>query len=226
MLTHDGREQAAEPAAPHVQRRENGEEPRVEALRHLQRVAGNAAVGSLMQREPAEEVDSVVRSGGSPLPDATREKMEGSFGADFSSVRVHTDSGAASSAKSVQANAYTVGEHVVFDQGKYSPGSSDGEQTLAHELTHVLQQRSGPVDGTAGPDGLKVSDPGDRFERAADETAAAVTSGGAAAPAAAGGGGVQREAMPPEEEEELQTDAVQRQAAPGVEEEEEEPLPA
>ena len=55
----------------------------------------------------------------------------------------------------VNANAYTVGSNIVFQRDRYDPGSPDGKVTLAHELTHVVQQRSGPVDGTPAGGGSR-----------------------------------------------------------------------
>jgi hypothetical protein len=102
--------------------------------------------------------------------------MESRFGQDFSNVRVHTDSAASESAKSVNAQAYTVGSDIVFQSGNYNPGSDSGKHMLAHELTHVVQQRSGPVDGSDAGGGVKVSDPSDRFEREASANADAIMS--------------------------------------------------
>jgi hypothetical protein len=102
--------------------------------------------------------------------------MEGRFGQSFGDVRVHTDEKASQSAESVGANAYTVGSDIVFRSGQFDTSSSTGQRTLAHELTHVVQQRSGPVDGTDAPGGIRLSDPSDRFEQAAESTAAAVMS--------------------------------------------------
>ena len=79
-------------------------------------------------------------SSGRPLDSATRAFFEPRFGTDFSHVRVHTDSRAAESARSVNALAYTVGRDVVFGAGQYAPGSSEGKRLMAHELTHVVQQ--------------------------------------------------------------------------------------
>ena len=62
---------------------------------------------------------------------------------DFSRVRVHTDAAAAESARAVDALAYTVGDHIVFGEGQYTPGTSAGRALLAHELVHVIQQRGG-----------------------------------------------------------------------------------
>ena len=69
----------------------------------------------------------------------------------------------------MSAHAYTVGSNIVFQRGAYDPGSTGGQTLLAHELTHVVQQRSGPVDGTPAAGGVSVSDPSDRFEVEAAE---------------------------------------------------------
>ena len=71
-----------------------------------------------------------------------RAFFEPRFGQDLSHVRVHTDGAAQQSARDVNALAYTVGPHVVFGAGRYAPGTLDGQRLLAHELTHVVQQRS------------------------------------------------------------------------------------
>jgi hypothetical protein len=85
-------------------------------------------------------VHEMLRSPGQPLDQATRAFMEPRFGHDFSQVRVHTDAKAAESARAVNALAYTVGRDVVFGEGQYSLGMTQGRRLLAHELTHVLQQ--------------------------------------------------------------------------------------
>lgn len=79
---------------------------------------------------------------GFPLDRATRVFVESSFGHDFGEVRVHADSQAAESARSVNALAYTVGRDIVFDTGQYAPETRAGLQLLAHELAHVLHQSS------------------------------------------------------------------------------------
>lgn len=184
----------------------------------LQRAVGNAGVSAMMDEATEERspVHDVIGSGGSPLDPAVRADMEGRFGQDFGDVRVHTDSAAHQSAQSVSAQAYTVGSDIVFSEGKYDPGSSAGAHMLAHELTHVVQQRSGPVDGAEAGGGVRVSDPGDSFERAASANADAIMSGASPAAAASGGGGgasVQRDAGNPEEMEDeaaVQGYSVQR----------------
>jgi hypothetical protein len=187
------------------------------AVMHLQKTAGNASVtAAIEQQEEPSLVKHVVGSGrGSPLDRETRGFMESRLGADFSDVRVHTDSKASESAKSVQAHAYTVGNDVVMQSDKYEPQSESGRRMLAHELTHVVQQRSGPVAGTPAPGGIKISDPSDSFKQAAESSASRVMST-AVAPAATATAqtSVQRQ----EDEEEVQGTFVQRQ---GDEEEEE-----
>src|SRR5262249_21260755 len=68
-----------------------------------------------------------------------RNKMEGAFGADFSSVRVHTDGAAGAAAKDLNAHAFATGSDIFFDQGKYEPGAEGGDRLIAHELAHVVQ---------------------------------------------------------------------------------------
>jgi hypothetical protein len=112
------------------------------AVLGLQRAAGNRAVdgllGSAGQQAPPI-VGDVLRSGGQPLEPDTRADMEQRFGEDFGLVRVHTDARAAESARAVQAKAYTVGQDVVFDRGKFAPETQVGMKLLAHELVHTLQ---------------------------------------------------------------------------------------
>lgn len=112
--------------------------------------AGSAQPSAVQRKEsntpgsPAtasELVNGVVTGGGgAQLSDSTREYMESRFGHDFSNVRIHTDSTAAKSADSVSAVAYTVGNNIVFANGRYAPESRAGQRLLAHELAHVVQQ--------------------------------------------------------------------------------------
>jgi hypothetical protein len=87
-------------------------------------------------------IQSVLSSPGQPLDATTRSFMEPRFRQDFSRVRVHTDRQAAESARAVNARAYTVGWNVVFGVGQYALQTSVGRRLLAHELTHVVQQKS------------------------------------------------------------------------------------
>jgi hypothetical protein len=200
----------------------------------LQRAVGNSGVTAMVEEERSP-VHDVISGGGRPLEPEVRGEMEGRLGHDFSDVRVHNDGAAHDSAKAVNAHAYTVGSNVVFQRDKYDPSSADGKVMLAHELTHVVQQRSGPVDGSSASGGIKVSDPSDRFEREASANAERVMA--APAPMAAGPAGpaIQRdvdEAAPgvqrhADEEADVQRHAdeeadVQRAEAPSEEEKEEE----
>ncbi|MEE3850395.1 DUF4157 domain-containing protein [Gordonia sp. LSe1-13] len=135
-------------------------------LVELQRLAGNAATAAQVagRRSP---VHDVVAAAGAPLPGDLRADMESRFGHDFGDVRIHDDAPAHDSATAVNAQAYTVGSNIVFQRGSYDPASPAGQHMIAHELTHVVQQRSGPVDGTDAGGGIRISDPSDRFEREA-----------------------------------------------------------
>jgi hypothetical protein len=88
-------------------------------------------------------MDSLQGFSGEPLGASTRGFMESRFGCDFSRVRVHTHPAANESAHELGALAYTAGNHVVFARGTYQPHSTKGRHLLAHELAHVIQQRSG-----------------------------------------------------------------------------------
>src|SRR6478752_4900353 len=100
-----------------------------------------ASAGSQPTSDLTSKVREVTSSSGAPLDDDTRSFMESRFHHDFSSVRIHTDARAAESASAAAAHAYTLGDHVVFGAGRYEPTSRQGQLLIAHELTHVLQQR-------------------------------------------------------------------------------------
>jgi hypothetical protein len=198
------------------------------AVMHLQKTAGNATVSAALEEQETSPVKDVVGSGGgSPLDRDTRSFMESRLGADFSDVRVHSDGKASESARSVQAHAYTVGNDVVFQSDKYAPESDSGKRMLAHELTHVVQQRSGPVDGTPAAGGIQISHPSDRFEQAAETSADRVMSSAtpSAESHAAAAPAVQRaDAGAPEEDtdETAQAYAIQREAEGDDKEQDEE----
>jgi hypothetical protein len=88
-------------------------------------------------------------TGGSPLPAGVRGFMEPRFGADFGNVRVHTDDRAAHMSESLNAHAFTVGNHVFFGKGQYRPETPGGKELIAHELTHTIQQ-GGAAQRSAG----------------------------------------------------------------------------
>jgi hypothetical protein len=83
---------------------------------------------------------------GDSLPSPVRKQMESRFGMDLSGVPVHTDAAAAGEAKSIGARAFTRNRELYFAQGRYNPNSSSGQALIAHELTHVAQQRQGRAD--------------------------------------------------------------------------------
>ncbi|MEP0263094.1 DUF4157 domain-containing protein [Dokdonia sp.] len=80
-------------------------------------------------------------SGGSKMDSKTQTEMESGFGADFSNVNIHNDSEAAQMSQDIGAQAFTHGNDVYFNDGKYNPESKDGKHLLAHELTHTIQQK-------------------------------------------------------------------------------------
>jgi hypothetical protein len=104
-----------------------------------------------------------TRGTGRPLEPAQRERFGAALGDDLGDVRVYTDSTADSLAHSVQARAFATGSDVYFAEGEYRPGSPSGDELVAHELTHVVQQRGA---STTGP--LTVSEPGDAAELEAE----------------------------------------------------------
>lgn len=85
-----------------------------------------------------------ILHGGQPLPAPLRGFFERRFGQDFGDVRVHTGAAADAAARSIQALAFTRGSDIVFDRGQYAPDTAAGRRLVAHELTHVVQQRRTP----------------------------------------------------------------------------------
>jgi uncharacterized protein DUF4157 len=184
---------------------------------------GNAGIARIVEEQGIDrstggpaKLDSKIaraiderRGRGSDLDTDARATLESAIGEDFSDVRIHHDAEAHELSKAVSAEAFTTGSDVFFQSGKYDPGSSAGQKLLAHELTHVAQQR-----GAAPAAEMTVSDPGDASEMEAASVADRIASAPSVGQAAAT---VSRAA----EEEELQMSRVDR-AAP----EEEEPAQA
>jgi outer membrane protein OmpA-like peptidoglycan-associated protein len=150
--------------------------------------------------EAFSTVHNVINSSGQPLDTGTRVFMEPRFGHDFSNVRVHTDTQAAESARSVNALAYTVGRDVVFDQGKYQPETMTGKGLLAHELTHVVQQEAIATPGSASGT-LSIGAVSDPMEQSANQAARGIMS-----PHVLNSGTITQ----------LTTPTIQRQPAPDV----------
>lgn len=150
--------------------------------------------GNKALRSAPPIVEDVLQSSGQPLDASTRAFMEDRFGHDFSKVRVHSDARAASSARAVDAHAYTVGSQVVFGAGRYSPAQAEGQRLLAHELAHVVQQSQGDaiasgddfaeseakgaesVIGNSGSAGVSARAEPNRLQRAPDEGSTTTTS--------------------------------------------------
>ncbi len=125
-------------------------------------------------RDPSPTVGEVLRSdAGRPLDEPTRAYFGSRFGHDFDCVRVHSGTRAAASAKALQANAYTVGSDIVL-RDTYDPVSAAGRRLLAHELTHVVQQRAASFGAQRA--GL-VSEPSDASEREAEAVAERAVAG-------------------------------------------------
>ena len=200
----------ADPAMLQAAVKGRSEAMNVSSLMNLQRLAGNSSVSSMLEEEPSPVRDVVGSGGGSPLESSTRSYLESRMGQDFTDVRIHTGAKADTSAKSINAQAYTVGNDVVFAAGKFAPETPGGMHTLAHELTHVVQQRSGPVAGTPVAGGIRLSDPSDSFEQAASRNADSVMAPQPAATASAGGEASVQRATEDQEEETAQTLTAQR----------------
>jgi len=143
-------------APPNVQR-EGMEEEELQAKRNtsvqregmeeedeLQAAPNHGLEGGDVDTDVARSIQS-ARGGGHPLHDRLRSSMERGFGADFSGVRVHTGGQADALNRSLNARAFTTGKDIFFGKGQYNPGSSGGQELIAHELTHTVQQGAAGV---------------------------------------------------------------------------------
>ncbi|NMF59687.1 eCIS core domain-containing protein [Pseudanabaena yagii] len=106
-----------------------------------------------------------VRGSGKSLDPSLQAKMGQAMGADFSSVKVHIDSQSDQLNKSIQAKAFTTGQDIFFRQGEYNPNSKDGQELLAHELTHVVQQNNGDVNRKLKQNYIVSQNPNDSLQR-------------------------------------------------------------
>ena len=198
-------------------------ETSAQKVRRIQRELGNRAIQRVLaQREGGPDGGLAVdedtqarinsqRSSGQPLDVGVQQRMQAAIGYDFSGVRVHHSAEASGLSQTLQAKAFTTGSDIFFNEGAYQPQSSGGQELIAHELTHVVQQGSGQVPSSSG--GMTVNAPNDAFEQQADATAhQAMTSAAPASPAS-----VQRE-TDPQEEHVLQQSALQREAMPAEDE--------
>jgi hypothetical protein len=134
--------------------------------------ASNAEQFAALAAPPV--VRNLLQSPGQTLQPASRLSMETRFGHDFSQVRVHTDARASESARAVNAQAYTVGSDVVLGEGQYAPETRQGQQLLAHELTHVVRQQDAAHVQQGAGRGLQV------LQRQTDSEVLGAADGGAA----------------------------------------------
>jgi hypothetical protein len=110
-----------------------------------------------------------------PLPEHLRRSFEPGFGHDFSQVRIYADEQAGTSAAAVDARAYTVGQDIVFGAAQYAPDTPAGQMLIAHELSHVVQQRGASAGSASEGQELEQSDAA--YEREADHAATRVMAG-------------------------------------------------
>lgn len=120
-------------------------------------------------REPPDPAAIQSRlEGGRPLDSGVKSHMESAFGADFSSVRVHTDARAADLSEGLQARAFTIGRDIAFGAQEYQPGTLVGDALIAHELAHVVQQDG----GSRSESRQKGAEEAGSYEEEADRSAA------------------------------------------------------
>ena len=167
--------QQSEREAPQVQHLPEAGESEVSPAQRLASTVGNQAFSSLAREGSGilpdgrahPDVESTIaktRGGGQALDSTTRDTVGGALGDPLSDVRVHTDDTAHNLSSAVSARAFTTGSDVYFAKGEYQPGSSEGNRLLAHELSHVVQQRGAPTEGP-----MTVSQPGEALENEADQ---------------------------------------------------------
>ena len=125
------------PLSPAIQPEAIQEEEELQAKSTLQR---RESIGGGEASTDLESAINSARGRGEPLEPELQQSMGQAMGADFSGVRVHTDAQSHQLNQSIQAKAFTTGQDVFFRQGAYQPGSHAGQELIAHELTHVVQQ--------------------------------------------------------------------------------------
>ena len=113
--------------------------------------------GGDVDTDVARSIES-AKGGGAPLHDGVRSSMERGFGADFGGVRVHTGGQADALNRSLNAKAFTTGKDIFFGNGEYNPGSTGGQELIAHELTHTVQQGGAGVQRTEESNSAQSSD--------------------------------------------------------------------
>ena len=136
-----------------------------------QRALGHKPAGASSVRQAPSAAHEAMRSPGAPLSADARAYFEPRFGFDFSRIRVHADSMAAAAARAMDAAAYTVGQHIAFDSGKYEMDTGHGRRLIGHELAHTVQQSAATQVGE-----LQIGSPGDASEKEADRASSAALS--------------------------------------------------
>jgi hypothetical protein len=104
-----------------------------------------SAEGGVAVTDGFESTLSGSKGGGQQIPGPARAEMESAFGADFSGVRLHTDSRAVQMNRDVNAYAFTHGQDIYFNEGTFNPSTREGKHLLAHELTHTVQQNGNRI---------------------------------------------------------------------------------
>lgn len=129
-----------------IQRALNLDEPGDPHEREAERVAGKVARKISEGGTVAPAIEESIRQqegGGQQLAAPVRQSMEHEFGADFRDVEVHADAQADRLSRALDARAFTTGRDIFFKKGEYQPENRDGQELIAHELTHVVQQDGG-----------------------------------------------------------------------------------
>ncbi|CAD5981041.1 eCIS core domain-containing protein [Planktothrix agardhii] len=116
-----------------------GEEEEIQAKSQNKTLGGGAVSTDI------ETTIQSAKSVGSPLDAGLQRKMGKAMGADFSGVKVHTDSQSDKLNRSLSSRAFATGPNLFFKRGEYNPGSRSGQELIAHELTHVVQQGASPI---------------------------------------------------------------------------------
>ncbi|MGB1251128.1 MAG: eCIS core domain-containing protein [Candidatus Promineifilaceae bacterium] len=107
-------------------------------------MAMRSAQSTMPEVTPAIERNiQKMQGSGKPLDDTSRSFFEQRMGADFSNVRIHTDTNAIQTSRDINARAFTTGNNIAFNSGEYNPNTAAGKHLLAHELTHTIQQNHG-----------------------------------------------------------------------------------
>ena len=101
----------------------------------------NDAENDEAKLKAVEDKINAKKGSGKPLHEQVRSEMEQSFKHDFSEVKIHDDKESAELCAALSAHAFAIGNDIFFNTGKYDPDSDNGKELLAHELTHVVQQK-------------------------------------------------------------------------------------